>query len=700
MALVLTIAGSTKSLREGSLRITESTNGRNTMQFQVVSVSGTYRPSLRDEVVLTEGGTRIFGGYIDSAREMGLLAADWGSISHACAAIDYNALADRKIVTETIPSGTLKAALQVLDDYLTDFSVSLDAGQVTGPTLPDLNFQNRTLASCLNEIAALTDYVWEIDYNKVFRMKSPAATAAAYSVTDANRKAIGDISVEPTQEDYANTVVVLGGEGQREVTETFTGNGVTTAFTLTYQHALNRGYVTNGGVFETLGTGATWDISTTGGVSTLTRTSAPANGNTIEITYTAQFPYVARADTGPAAADVVERIIAYPETFDATVLQSLATTLVARLSATRRVVKYSTLETSPHPGQTQTITIADRNLSTTCLITDVQVVDMGGNRLRRDVTAIEGTVYTGSWTDTIEGWSGGGSASSVSSVSGVFVLTPSGTYPGDVVANSGLTDSFSFQQEVGLRSSIGAPSNSATFGPGVTIGRADQDWSWGIVANELHVSGGSGRRQLVFLRRNPGSPDLGLLALSTDDSNTAGTYYLYPPVGSGATVDLGAAVGVVSDYNRFRTLYLSGNIFERNRTVAMGESTTYTPTWASGGGTPVTVGDATITGRYTKVGKMVFFSISFSFGSTSAEGAGNVFTWSLPSTAVSTAFGSFTARILDTGTAWHLGAGYLATTTAVAVLNQGNTGGGIGAGTPMTWASGDSVVIEGWYLEA
>lgn len=134
-------------------------------------------------------------------------------------------------------------------------------------------------------------------------------------------------------------------------------------------------------------------------------------------------------------------------------------------------------------------------------------------------------------------------------------------------------------------------------------------------------------------------------------------------------------------------------------------ATAYTPAWASTGGTPITVGNATTTGRYHKNGKLVLFQVDFTFGTTSNAGVGNFFTWTLPTTAATTAFNSVIGRIFDSGTQFYTSLGYLPTTTTFTLVLCGatgaiTTGSGIGAGSPMVWASGDTVTISGWYIEA
>src|SRR5262245_22934027 len=104
---VLTIAGATKTWQERSLQISEDQNARNQCDFTVFSRAGTYRPALDDEVIITENGTRIFGGNITAVQETGHPASYSGAqiLNHVeCA--DFNALADRRWVNTVIPNGT------------------------------------------------------------------------------------------------------------------------------------------------------------------------------------------------------------------------------------------------------------------------------------------------------------------------------------------------------------------------------------------------------------------------------------------------------------------------------------------------------------------------------------------------------------------------------------------------------------------
>ncbi len=206
----VTIAGVSKQILDGwGLR--ETVNGRNALSFGVLSVDGSYRPAKHDEVVLTEGGVRIFAGNIDQPSETGT-GHGGTAMTTTCSAVDFNALADRRFFTGVIPAGTLKAALQQIDDLLTAYGVTLDPAQVDGPGLPDITAGYSRLDQLLNHFSVLGGgYIWEIDYNKTLRMFLPGAAPAPFNLIDGDGNALGDITVTPSRNQYANKVYVIGG---------------------------------------------------------------------------------------------------------------------------------------------------------------------------------------------------------------------------------------------------------------------------------------------------------------------------------------------------------------------------------------------------------------------------------------------------------------------------------------------------------
>ena len=136
-------------------------------------------------------------------------------------------------------------------------------------------------------------------------------------------------------------------------------------------------------------------------------------------------------------------------------------------------------------------------------------------------------------------------------------------------------------------------------------------------------------------------------------------------------------------------------------TAASGEATglKYAGAWTTWSPTlnNVTIGNGTLSARYAQTGKVVTFSLTFTFGSTSAiTGSPN---FALPSTPNSN-FSSF-CNLLDTGTAVYFANGfYQSGGVFLDVLNASGTYVGasaFSATVPFTWTTGDKIIVNGTY---
>lgn len=149
----------------------------------------------------------------------------------------------------------------------------------------------------------------------------------------------------------------------------------------------------------------------------------------------------------------------------------------------------------------------------------------------------------------------------------------------------------------------------------------------------------------------------------------------------------------------------SGQVLTANGAAAfpswqalLGTWTTYSPTWTSDGSAP-TLSNGTLTGRYKQLDSKTYaIQINFVFGSLSSAGTGN-YSFSLPAGLTSGALVQVLAGVvLDSGTRYYLGAGYIAAggTTVTWIVNSESGGAGrTGQTTPMTFATGDEINLSG-----
>jgi hypothetical protein len=129
--------------------------------------------------------------------------------------------------------------------------------------------------------------------------------------------------------------------------------------------------------------------------------------------------------------------------------------------------------------------------------------------------------------------------------------------------------------------------------------------------------------------------------------------------------------------------------------------TTFTPTFAN-----LTQNNGTLVARQRKIGRMVFFYVGFTFGSTSAMG-GALLTLTLPYEAAHSGSGVFSGYVEDSPgleylmiPAMRLGSTTILTLGTANATATNTTLGGINTSAPMTWTTGDKFFVNGIYEAA
>ena len=126
-----------------------------------------------------------------------------------------------------------------------------------------------------------------------------------------------------------------------------------------------------------------------------------------------------------------------------------------------------------------------------------------------------------------------------------------------------------------------------------------------------------------------------------------------------------------------------------------GGYTTWTPTW-----TNLTVGNGTVTARYTQIGKTVKFDLKVVFGSTTAISGVPIFT--LPVT-VARNSANVSYHFEDVGTNNFVNPGYLGIGVTDMPLQYGSTTGdslillNVSATAPFTWTTNDKIIVSAIY---
>ncbi len=132
--------------------------------------------------------------------------------------------------------------------------------------------------------------------------------------------------------------------------------------------------------------------------------------------------------------------------------------------------------------------------------------------------------------------------------------------------------------------------------------------------------------------------------------------------------------------------------------------TAYAPAWASSG-TAVSLGNGTVVGKYSQIGKMVFFNITLTIGSSTTVGTGS-YTLSLPVTALDVNWVA-AMHFFDSSSAPSRLPGVAVpstTSTLFGYVSPGGVafvaGGQWSATVPSAPATGDKFIITGQYEAA
>lgn len=130
----------------------------------------------------------------------------------------------------------------------------------------------------------------------------------------------------------------------------------------------------------------------------------------------------------------------------------------------------------------------------------------------------------------------------------------------------------------------------------------------------------------------------------------------------------------------------------------------YTVSWTSETGTPPSLGNGTIVGKYRKIGKTVFVNIKWTAGSSTTYGdSGAAWLFSLPFNAKTPESIVLPVAILDNGSAWYQGTAigtYAGAVDKTAIIVNSSTPASVSIsnGTPVaTWANSDAIMIGGSY---
>lgn len=448
--------------------------------YDLIGATG-YRPAINDTLTLADGGTTIFGGIVDDLEEMPVMGVADGKVDVGVhtkiTASDWWAYFDRVTYTKSYPAGTtLKSILQdLVTNVLGTFGITLDAAQVTGPTLSQaFEVVSQTPIAIVSKLTTLTGYIGIVLPSKAFRMTAPASESCGFALGDALTGTVGQVTAKRSRNaNYANRIkLTCGDTSTKVVTETYTAVGGDTQFVTVYPATLDyQGIWPNELFVNGVGLGPV-DWRPNGAAGLLpgnhwywdavnhklvvdNAAYTPIAGDVITITYNIQYPfevtYTDPSITNPA--DIVERDVADTSIFDYNAGVAMAQSLVRQRIANPRQITVRETVGIAYPGMSIVLTYAERVVSGTHLITALDFQNREDGSIEYTLTAVPGSELNGSWLDFWKDLFGGAGVSTATSgsISGAATGTATNDVPGndkDVVINSsgrlGADDQFQY----------------------------------------------------------------------------------------------------------------------------------------------------------------------------------------------------------------------------------------------------------------
>ena len=435
MSIVLTSDAVTHNPLVGSLETEASSAARHICRFNVFDDAGLFPFAHDDEVILTDDGTRTFGGILE---DVGLGVPEECRLTqrvHELVAVDFRARCDQRIITKTYAAGqTLKQVLTDLrTSYLDVFGITMDPAQEDGPTLGAITWSAVSLRAALDQLQTATGWLWNVSYTKVFGAYDPAdIPTAPFSITATSGNWIS-VKVSQPRVDYRNRqYLLLGTAGVFPHQYDQYGNGVKTRFTLPFvgigfgipgQCSVYR----SGGGWTDYPVGwypsdpQAWLYDNTGGLNDLVQMSGTVLGanDILRVVQSVQYPQTLVAENGEAATNPREAVNAAPDVYDYVTGTALVEGLLQRYGSYPKRLSIVTNTPGLQPRQLLPVTLSALGLSGSFLIASVRASQFGDTAdMTYEAEAVGGTEVPEQFQETWREMQGGGSASAVTVISG------------------------------------------------------------------------------------------------------------------------------------------------------------------------------------------------------------------------------------------------------------------------------------------
>jgi hypothetical protein len=414
------IGGTPVNVVAGSLHIENQIGQRSQGSMTVWSGLNTAWLYGTRVLIYNDQGALAYTGYTskDKASKPGGAPQGTGYLEHQLQLMDNAYRADKRRVFKTYLSTAAGAiATDLFNTYLAPEGCTIGA-IASGPIITEVIWNGqKSVAAALTWLAQQAGYWWQIDLNGAFWFQPYGGVSAPWTFDGSQAEGASQpISVEFGNDMYINSQFVKGSYATTgTLTETMHGNGVTRAFTLSYEVAKIASVVLNG-------TDVTAKSLTKGssggefyyaiGDAVLAQDPGYAvlqSTDTLVVTYTGRYPVLANARSQTlinaqktregGGTGLVESSYTNTKVRTLAAAFQIANALLNHYGTDTTVLTFSTRQTGLLPGQMLTVNLPDFGLTNKqMLIHSVTISDEAdGVNIWFTVEAVGSPVEAAQW---------------------------------------------------------------------------------------------------------------------------------------------------------------------------------------------------------------------------------------------------------------------------------------------------------------
>lgn len=457
--LIASTTRNNKTALEG-VTITKALNAIPTASIRTIDPTGSFVPLVGNQAEIQDdllGPTvSLFGGSISEVERI-KRNKNLPILETNCSCVGYADRLERRLAGYYEWTG--KTGGQILRDMIAN-SISGDINDASpsqianGPVIDSLVVDYATCRELADKVRNLTQYEYYVLPDGTLSYFSPQSNACPMSITTGAN--VTKLTTRETREDLCNRVTVKVSSALRDPdTETFTGDGVTQSFNVTYPIAREpQIFIGSPAVAKTVGiigvdTGKDWywqagstEIRQDDGAAAI------GSGISIDVTYVGTESILVSAVNSASVTErasvegnsgIYHKLLTLDQQLTRANAQAIADAYVDRFSALSTVLIFETDSLhepeiiNVEPGQILTVSLTGWNAAGTYLVRSVNLQlrknDQSPDRWFARVEAISGPVLR-NYIDLFRDVSGGGSVSGTAMIpsatggAGVYVYEP------------------------------------------------------------------------------------------------------------------------------------------------------------------------------------------------------------------------------------------------------------------------------------